>query len=131
PPTHRTTLFPYTTLFRSKRPEKRKSGSELPHSIRSYLRRQVCHRVKESRGKLSGGVRFRKRLICENGMRRELERELDSGESAASAGFLPGEIDAVDNGERRNDGNHPEDRPHEIEEATDDDQYSVCGALNK
>jgi hypothetical protein len=29
-----------------------------------------------------------------------LERKLDSGKDAAGAGFLPGEIDAVDDGER-------------------------------
>src|SRR5207249_9859656 len=50
---------------------------------------------------------------------------------AAGLGFLPGEIDAVDNGERGNDGNRPEDRPHAIEDSTDDEQNDALGALHE
>src|SRR2546422_1514459 len=61
----------------------------------------------------------------------ELKRELDSGEGTASVSFLPGEIDAVDDGERGNDGNDPKDRPHAIEDAADDEQDDALGALHK
>jgi len=65
------------------------------------------------------------------GKRCGLKREPDSGEDAAGAGFLPGEIDAVDNGERGNNGDDPEHRPHAIDEPTDDEQDKALGALHK
>jgi len=37
--------------------------------------------------------------------------ELDAGEDAAGAGFLPGVVDAVDDGEGGDDGDDPETGP--------------------
>src|SRR5713226_6610520 len=63
------------------------------------------------------------------GKRCGLKRELDSGEDTAGAGFLPGEIDAVDDGEGGNDGNDPEYGAHAIEDSADDEQNDALGAL--
>jgi hypothetical protein len=60
-----------------------------------------------------------------------LERELDTGEDAAGAGFLPGEIDAVDDGERGNDGDDPEHGPHAVEKAADDEKNEALGTLHE
>src|ERR1700747_3516320 len=60
-----------------------------------------------------------------------LKREPDSGEDAAGAGFLPGEIDAVDDGEGGNNGNDPENRPHPIDEPAYDQQDKALGALHE
>src|ERR1700730_1743172 len=60
-----------------------------------------------------------------------LERKLDSGKDAAGAGFLPGEIDAVDDGECGNHSDNPKNRPHAIEEPADDEQHDALGALHK
>jgi len=57
--------------------------------------------------------------------------ELDSGEDATGASFLPGEIDAVDNGERGNDSNDPQDWAHAIEEPSDDEQDETLGPLHE
>jgi hypothetical protein len=50
-----------------------------------------------------------------------LKRELDAGEDAAGAGFLPGVIDAVDDGDGGNDGDDPKDWAHAIEDSADDE----------
>src|SRR5258707_9302954 len=65
------------------------------------------------------------------GKRCGLKRELDAGEDTAGAGFLPGEIDAVDDGEGGNDGNDPEDGAHAIEDSADDEEHDALGALHK
>jgi hypothetical protein len=61
----------------------------------------------------------------------ELKRELDAGEDASGAGFLPGEIDAVDDGEGGNDGDDPEHRAHAVEKTADDEQDEALGALHE
>src|SRR5713226_8653425 len=60
-----------------------------------------------------------------------LKRERDSGEDTAGAGFLPGEIDAVDDGEGGNDGNDPKDGAHAIEDPADDEEHDALGALHE
>src|SRR6266571_8968091 len=59
------------------------------------------------------------------------EREVDSGESAASAGFLPGKNDAVNNGDGGNYGDDPEHRTHAIEEASNDQQHQALGPFHE
>src|SRR5256886_11667962 len=80
-------------------------------------------RAVERVGKREAARRVKKRC--------SLKREPDPGEDAASAGFLPGVIDAVDDGERGNNGNYPENRPHAIEDPTDDEQHNALRALHK
>jgi len=60
-----------------------------------------------------------------------LEGELDAGEDAAGAGFLPGVVDAMDDGDSGNDGDDPEDGAHAIEDAADDEQDEALGALHE
>src|SRR5258707_11175669 len=60
-----------------------------------------------------------------------LEGELDAGEDAAGAGFLPGVVDAVDDGEGGDDGDDPEDGAHAIEDAADDEKNDAFGALHE
>src|SRR5260370_21728701 len=65
------------------------------------------------------------------GKRCGLKRELDAGEDTEGAGFVAGEIDAVDDGEGGNDGNDPEDGAHAIEDSADDEEDDALGALHK
>ena len=57
--------------------------------------------------------------------------ELDAGEDAAGAGFLPGVIDAVDDGDGGDDGDDPEDGAHAVEDAADDEEDEAFGALHE
>jgi hypothetical protein len=68
---------------------------------------------------------------AEVGKKCGLKGQLDAREDAAGPGFLPGVIDAMDDGERRNYGDDPQHRPHAIEEAADDEQHEALGAFHK
>ena len=61
----------------------------------------------------------------------DLAWEMDAGEGAAGAGFLPGEDDAVDDGDGGDDGDDPEAGGHAVEYAADDEEDKALGALHE
>jgi hypothetical protein len=72
----------------------KKSGSKLPLFQAELSTRVSIHKDREKSRRIFWSV-----LLAEGDWdARELKRELDAGEDAAGAGFLPGEIDAMDDG---------------------------------